>query len=46
MSCRIGRNTELEQGAIGGQPSRSFEEPNPFPEQGKHHSHNPCIGFT
>jgi hypothetical protein len=28
MSCRIGHNTELEQGATGGQPSRSFEEAN------------------
>jgi hypothetical protein len=36
MSCRIGANTELEQGAVGGQLSRSFEETNPFPEQGKH----------
>ena len=46
MSCRIGANTELEQGAVGGQPSRSFEETNPFPEQGKHRMHNPCLGFS
>jgi hypothetical protein len=44
MPCRIGPNTELEQGAIGGQPSPSFEEANPFPEQDKHRMHNPSIG--
>jgi hypothetical protein len=43
MSCRIEPNTELEQGAAGGQPSSSFEETNPFPEQGKHRMHNPSI---
>jgi uncharacterized membrane protein YbaN (DUF454 family) len=36
MSCRIGPNTELEQGAVGGQSSQNFEETNSFPEQGKH----------
>jgi hypothetical protein len=36
MSCRIGYNTELEQGTFGGQHSRSFEEANIFPEQGNH----------
>jgi hypothetical protein len=45
MSCRIGPNTEFEQGAVEGQPSRSFEEANLFPEQGKHQMHNPSIGF-
>jgi hypothetical protein len=44
MSCRRGPNTELEQGAAGGQPSQSFEEANPFPEQGKHRMHNPSVG--
>jgi hypothetical protein len=29
-----------------GQPSRSFEEANSFPEQGKHRMHIPSIGFT
>jgi hypothetical protein len=43
MSCRIGPNIELEQGAAGGQPSSSFEETNSFPEQGKHQMHNPSI---
>jgi hypothetical protein len=46
MSCRIGPNTELEQGAAGGQLSPSFKEANPFPEQGKHRMHNPSICFT
>jgi hypothetical protein len=46
MSCRIGPNAEFEQGAIGGQPSRSFEEANSFPEQGKYRMHNFSIGFT
>jgi hypothetical protein len=46
MLCRIGPNTELEQGAIRGQPSQSFEEANPFPKKGKHRMHNPYIGFT
>jgi hypothetical protein len=46
MSCHIGPNAEVEQGAIGGQPLRSFEEANTFPKQGKHRLHNPCIGFT
>jgi hypothetical protein len=46
MSCRIGPNAEVGQGAAGGQPSQSFEEINPFPEQGKHRMHNPSIGFT
>jgi hypothetical protein len=46
MSCRIGPNTEFEQGAIGGQPSQSFEEANPFPKQGKHRLHNSYIGLT
>jgi hypothetical protein len=36
MSCRIGPNVELEQGAIGGQPMQSFEEANLSVEQGKH----------
>jgi hypothetical protein len=44
MSCRIGPNTELERGAAGGQPSSSFEETNPFPEQGKYRMHNSSIG--
>jgi hypothetical protein len=44
MSCRIGPNTELERGAARGQPSSSFEETNPFSEQGKHRMHNPSIG--
>jgi hypothetical protein len=44
MSCRIGPNTELEQRAVGGQPSRCFEEANRFSEQGKHRMHNPSIG--
>jgi hypothetical protein len=46
MSCRIGPNAEVEHGAIGGQPSRSFEEANPLPEQGNHQMHNHFIGFT
>jgi hypothetical protein len=46
MSCRIGPNTELEQGAAGGQPPQSFEETNPFPEQGKNRMRNPSISFT
>jgi hypothetical protein len=46
MSCRIGPNVEVEQGAVGGQPSQSFEEANPFLEQGKHRMHNPSICFT
>jgi hypothetical protein len=46
MSCRIGPNTELEQGADVGQPSSSFEETNPFSEQDKHQMHNPSIDFT
>jgi hypothetical protein len=41
MSCHIGPNTEFEQGAIGGQPSQSFEEANLFPEQGKQRMHTP-----
>jgi hypothetical protein len=44
MSCCIGPNAELEQGAIGGQSSQSFEETNSFLEQGKHRMHNPSIG--
>jgi hypothetical protein len=36
MSCHIGPNIELKQEAIGGQPSRSFEEANLSFEQGKH----------
>jgi hypothetical protein len=44
MPCRIAPNSELEQGAAGGQPSSSFEETNPFPKQGKHRMHNPSIG--
>jgi hypothetical protein len=40
MSCRIGPNTELEQGVFLGQHSRIFEEAN-FPEQGKHRLHTP-----
>jgi hypothetical protein len=43
MSCRIGPNTELERGAAGGQLSSSFEETNPFPEQGRHRMHNTSI---
>jgi hypothetical protein len=46
MSCRIGPNAEVGQGATGGQPSQSFEKTNPFPEQGKHRMHNPSISFT
>jgi hypothetical protein len=46
MSCCIGPNTEVEHGAVGGQPSRNFEEANPFPEQGNHRMHNPYICFT
>jgi hypothetical protein len=45
MSYRIGPNTEVGQGAVGGQTSRSFEEASPFPEQGKHRMHNPSIGL-
>jgi hypothetical protein len=44
MPCRIGPNTELEHGAVGRQPSQSFEGANPFPEQGKHRMHNSSIG--
>jgi hypothetical protein len=36
MPCRIEPNTELEQGAVGGQPLRHFEEANISFEQGKH----------
>jgi hypothetical protein len=46
MSCRIGPNVEVGQGAVEGQSSPSFEETNPFPEQGKHRMHNPSIGST
>jgi hypothetical protein len=35
MSWRKGPNAEVEQGAVEGQPSRSFEEGNLFPKQGK-----------
>jgi hypothetical protein len=28
MSCRIGSNVKVEQGAVGRQPLRSFEEAN------------------
>jgi hypothetical protein len=42
MSCRIGSNTTLEQGAFGGRHSPSFDETNtPSFEQGKHQLHNP-----
>jgi hypothetical protein len=41
MPCHIGPNTEVEQGAVGGQPSRSFEEANISFEQGKHRMHTP-----
>jgi hypothetical protein len=43
MAYHIGPNTKFEQGATGGQSSLSFEETNPFPEQGKHRMHNPSI---
>jgi hypothetical protein len=46
MSYHIGPNTKLEQGVVGGQPSRSFKEVNISFEQGKHRMHNPFIGFT
>jgi hypothetical protein len=46
MSCCIGPNAEVGKGAAGGQSSQSFEETNPFPEQGKHRMHNSSIGFT
>jgi hypothetical protein len=46
MSYRIGPNTELEQGVVGGQPSQSFEGANPFSEQGKHRMHNSSIVST
>jgi hypothetical protein len=46
MSCCIEPNAEFEQGAVGGQPSQSFEEANSFLEQGVHRMHNPYIGFT
>jgi hypothetical protein len=36
MSCHIGPNTELERGAVGGQPPLSLEETDSFSEQGKH----------
>jgi hypothetical protein len=39
MSCHIGPNVEVEQGAVGGQPSRSFQEANISFEQGKHRMH-------
>jgi hypothetical protein len=41
MTCHVGPNTEFKQGAVEGQPSRSFEEANFFPEQGKHRLHIP-----
>jgi hypothetical protein len=44
MSYHKGPNTELEHGTVGGQPSQSFEEANPFPEQGKHRMYNPSVG--
>jgi hypothetical protein len=44
MSCRIGPNAEVDQGAVGGQPSRSIEANISF-EQGKHRMHNPSIDF-
>jgi hypothetical protein len=46
MSCRIGPNTDVEQGVVGGQLSQSFEEANIFFEQDKHRMHNPSLGFT
>jgi hypothetical protein len=46
MSCHIGPNTNFEQWAIGRQPSRSFEEANLFPEQGKHRIYNPSHRFS
>jgi hypothetical protein len=45
MSCHIGPNIEFEEGVVRGQPSRSFEEANLFPEQGKHQMHNPSHRF-
>jgi hypothetical protein len=36
MSCCIGPNAEFEQGAIGGQHARRFEEANLSVEQDKH----------
>jgi hypothetical protein len=41
MPCRIGPNAEVEQGVIGGQPSRGFEEGNISFEQDKHRMHTP-----
>jgi hypothetical protein len=41
MLCCMGPNAEFEEGALRGQPSRSFEETNIFPEQGKHRIHTP-----
>jgi hypothetical protein len=46
MSCRIEPNTEVEQGAVGGQHSRSFEEANISFEPDKHRMRNPSVGFT
>jgi hypothetical protein len=43
MPYRIGPNAEVEQGVVGGQPSRNFEKVNLFPERGKHRMHNPSI---
>jgi hypothetical protein len=45
MSCCIGPNAEVEQGAVGGQSSRNFEEANISFEQGKHQMHNPSHRF-
>jgi hypothetical protein len=39
FSLEQGSNADLEQGGVGGQPSRSFEEANLSVEQGK----NRCI---
>jgi hypothetical protein len=41
MSCHIRPNAEVEQGAVGGQSSRSFEEVNISFEQCKHRMHTP-----
>jgi hypothetical protein len=46
MSYRIGPNTEVEQGVVGGQPSRCFEEANNSFKQGKNRMYNPSIGVT
>jgi hypothetical protein len=46
MSCHIGPNAELEQGAFGDNTHEASKKLTVFPEQGTHRIHNPFIGFA